>query len=325
MGRFTSVNRTKSVGFDEEKSLLILPVLRSAELYLIGGENLQVGVDEPDLVTVTAPDADVRGAHRSVDVAPGERGLTIRRVVLKAGSTEGDTELRGMSGFVSWAGPVTIRVVHDANARQVGKTEGEATAEIRDELAKLSLRDAVLRVGEDQMNSKVCLGDGFGTYMVAKIDGKPADWCGGFSYWCWRQAAAIKGVANPIGGDESVLWSPQRAISWAMQNPDKAVLWRYKGGDPGTHPDKTLNQEFHDIGWGGYSLERGDMVLLRKIATKPGDDWQHVTMLDWAGETAVHTLDGNVGKGNCIQRRTYDLKRKLSNGEYHLAFVHILV
>jgi hypothetical protein len=96
---------------------------------------------------------------------------------------------------------------------------------------------------------------------------------------------------------------------------------RYSGGDPGPNPGKGT-QEFHDLGWHGYKLERGDVVLVRKVG---GDGWQHVTQVDWAGETNLHTLDGNQGSGHSIRRRTYDLQQKLSNGQYRLAFLHVLI
>jgi hypothetical protein len=324
MARFTSVDRTRSVGFDEERGLLIMQAGKKAELYLVAGENLNVYAEDPDLVSVTSKDKDVAAAHRSTEVTSGEQGQTVRLVTLKAGAREGTTELRAGSGGIGWAGPLEIQVVQNAERRQVGRGIGEATGEIREELLGLSLRDAVIRVAEDQMYSNVCLGNGFGTYMASEIiKGTPADWCGGFAHWCWRQAAAIKNVENPFGDDGSVLWSPQRAIGWAMRNPDKAVVFRYKGGDPGPHP-VAGTQEWHDIGWNGYSLERADIVLVRKLPDK-GDAWRHVTQIDSVGESVIHTIDGNQGNGRCIKRRTYNINKKLTNGQFELAFLHVLI
>jgi hypothetical protein len=323
MARFTSVDLTKSIGFDEDRDLLTLSARQSAELFLVSGENLRVFTDDPDLVSVTAPDEDVRSAHKTVAITPGEKGQSIRRIALKAGGSEGTTQLWAVTGNISWAGPLAIHVVHGAERRQVG--DSEPTQEMRKELSKLSIRDAVTRVAEDQMNSKICLGDGFGTYMAKEImPGTRADWCGGFAHWCWRRAAAIKNVENPFGEDSRVLWSPQRAIQWAMRNPAKAMILRYEGGDPGPNEDKKAKQEWHEIGEG--SLERADIVLVRKIPANPKDgNWKHVTQIDWVGESTVHTIDGNQGNGRCIQRRIYDIGKKLANGQYELAFLHVLV
>jgi hypothetical protein len=325
MARFASVNLTRSTGFDEERGLLVMQAGKKAELYLVAGENLNVYTEDPDLVSISSQDKDVAAAHKSTEVTPGEKGQTIRLVTLKAGNRQGTTELRAGTGGVGWAGPVDIRVVQGADRRQVGRAIGEVTPELREELAQLTLREAVTRIAEDQMNSAVCLGNGFGKYMVATIAGKAADWCGGFAYWCWQQAAAIKGVENPFGDNNEVLWSPQRAIGWAMQNPDKAVVLRYKGGNPGPSPFQG-KQEWHDIGWNGYSLERADIVMVRAVSTGPKDDgWRHVTQIDWVGESVLHTIDGNQGNGRCIKRRTYNTNKKLTNGQYQLAFLHVLV
>jgi hypothetical protein len=325
MARFTSVNLARSSGFDEERDLLVMQAGKTAELYLVAGENLDIYSEDPDIVAVRSRDKDVAGAHRTTAVTAGEKGQTIRLVTLKAGTRGGTTELHAANGGVNWAGPLEVRVVRNAERRQVGRGVNEVTPELREEIAKLTLREAVTRIAEDQMNSSVCTGNGFGTYMVATIGGKKADWCGGFAYWCWQQAAAIKNVPNPFGDDNTVLWSPQRAIGWAMEHPDKAVVFRYKGGNPGPSGFKGT-QQWHDLGWNGYSLERGDIVMVRAVSTGPKDDgWRHVTQIDWVGESVLHTIDGNQGTGRCIKRRTYNTNKKLTNGQYELAFLHILV
>lgn len=319
MARFTAVTASRSAGFDEERGLLILQAGKTADLFLVAGENLDVTTDDPAICRVlSAADRDVPAAHRQVLVAAGEKGQSIRLIRLKAGGTAGGTVLRAVSGGIGW-GSVEVRVVMNAERRQVGGVTGEvATQAIRDELNTLTLREAVTRVAEDQMNSTICLGNGFGTYMPAEIDkGVPADWCGAFAFFCWQQAAAIKHVPNPFGAESKVLWSPQRAIGWAMRNPDKAAILRYEGGDPGPHPTPG-RQEFHDLGWGGNTLERGDIVMVRSATGA----WKHVTQIDWVGDH-VHTIDGNQGNGRCIHRRSYDLRKKVAGGLYELAFLHV--
>ncbi|WP_156971056.1 hypothetical protein [Beijerinckia mobilis] len=106
-----------------------------------------------------------------------------------------------------WIAPLTIRVVSNQQNRQVGASAGEVSPQLRVELQRLSLRDAVIRIAEDQMHSAIATqSDGFGVY---NIDAK-FNWCGAFAYWCWQQACAIKSVPNPFGSNGGVLWSPHK-------------------------------------------------------------------------------------------------------------------
>jgi hypothetical protein len=46
-----------------------------------------------------------------------------------------------------------------------------------------------------------------------------------------------------------------------------------------------------------------------------------VTQIDSVGESVIHTIDGNQGNGRCIKRRN----KKLTNGQFELAFLHVLI
>ena len=74
MARFTSVDRSRSSGFDEERGLLIMQAKKTVDLYLVAGENLNVYTEDPDLVSVVSKDKDVAAAHRSTEVTAGEQG-----------------------------------------------------------------------------------------------------------------------------------------------------------------------------------------------------------------------------------------------------------
>src|SRR4029079_2832259 len=96
-----------------------------------------------------------------------------------------------------------------------------------DELRSMTLREAVVRVAEDQLNSKIGrAGGGFGRYADASYD-----WCGAFCYYCWSVACRVHGKPNPFGDKYNSLLSCQKAISYAMQTGCATVL-RYRGGDP---------------------------------------------------------------------------------------------
>jgi hypothetical protein len=172
---------------------------------------------------------------------------------------------------------------------------------------------------------------GFGVYNIDKS----LDWCGAFAYWCWEQAAWIKGLGNPFCPKNSVLWSPQRAIDWAMDPSSPGQLLRYRGGNPMTGKGR---QEYHEIGWNGCWLERGDIVLLR---VGNADGWKHVCMVNQLGVAVaagvgaagaigaagsqIQTIDGNQGTNQSIKKVNRSLNEKLSDGSYKLVFVHVLV
>jgi hypothetical protein len=256
--------------------------------------------------------SDSAGAHKDNTLSDWEKDQFIRVITLVAKSA-GSTRLRATLDGKDWIAPLTVRVIHDATCRQVGKAKAQVTPELRQEIQSMSLRDAVIRVAEDQMHSAVARTNGFGVYNMASN----LDWCGGFAYWCWDQACAIRGDENPFGGSNKVLWSPQRAIHWAMQPTTPAQLLRYQGVSP---MDGKGQQEYHEIGWNGYYLNPGDIVLLREGTA---DGWKHVCMVHEVTGRALVTIDGNQGLPSIklVQR---SLDHKVGDGSYQLVFLAVM-
>jgi hypothetical protein len=214
-------------------------------------------------------------------------------------------------------------VVADSDYRQSGE-KGALTPELRDELQSLPLRKAVLRVAEDQMNSKIGKNrGGFGRYADASYD-----WCGAFAWYCWNTACVAKCVPNPWGEKYNSLLSVQKAISYSLQT-DCATILRYEGGDPYGNSFKTNKplkkgelerQEYIEIDYRN-PVEPADIVLVR--AGTPAD-WKHVALV-WETPTGdeLKSIDGNQGNP-CIRMRTRSMKAKVNNGrDYALIFLHV--
>lgn len=87
---------------------------------------------------------------------------------------------------------------------------------------------------------------------------------------------------------------------------------RYAGGDE--FKGGKAVQEYREIGYNGYQLERGDIVLLHK---------KHVCLAYDTDGSSVMTMNGNQGNGNCIKlvKRSID---DVVNGR-KLYFIHVLV
>ncbi len=305
-------------GYDEARearNLQILPINQRTTFYLVAGDGLEVGIDDPEYVSVVAGDGDDKNAHKSTQLTAWEKEQFIRKIVL-TGIAAGSTTLRARLNGADWIMPTTISVVSDQNWRQVSKAGGQATSEMLRELQRLPLRQAVLRIAEDQMHSSVSSrSDGFGVYH----SNASYDWCGAFAHWCWSQAAAIQHVSNPFGADSNVLLSPQKAIDWAMRDDTPGQLLRYKGINPMT--GKGL-QEYREIGYNGYELEPADIVLLRE---GNATGWKHVCMIYGTGSPNIRTIDGNQGKFQSIKVVDRSLSDKLPDGSSKLAFLHVTI
>ena len=298
-------------GFDSGRNLQILPVGKKTSFYLVAGDGLDVFTDDPACAEVAAGASDSKDAHKDGTLSGWEKSQVIRIVKLSA-KAPGTTSLRAQLDGRDWIDPLTVRVTQDSDARQVGKSKAEVTPELRAEIQGLPLREAVARVFDDQMNSAIGkTSRGFGAYMD-----KSLDWCGGFAYWCWDQACAIKGVENPFGTKQTVLWSPQRAIHWAIQDTTPGQLLRYSGVSP---MDGKGKQEFRDIGWLGHNLELADIVLLREGGAS---GWKHVCMVREVNGTKVTTMDGNQGLPS-IKTVSRSLDRRLPDKSYHLVFINV--
>jgi hypothetical protein len=288
-------------GYDEENYSLVMSKGRlPTEFYLIAGADLQVKVDDPSVVELNAGAGDDKAAHRGQGLDAWENAQVCRKVTLKA-LDEGSTTLRALGDTGDMIKPLPITVVANAMCRKVGKALGEVTTEFRQKLQGLSLRAAVIEIAVDQMNSAMSRTDGFGTYLPEKS----YDWCGSFVYYCWAQACAIKGVTNPFGAEQKVLWSPQRAIEWGRKSPT-VTLYRADDNKLGDVAD----------------LDVGDVVLLRTDSPPAPNVWKHVCMVYSISGDTIRTIDGNQGLPMSIKRVERSFKKKITNGLFELAFVH---
>ena len=299
-------------GFDSSRNLQILPVAKRTRFYLVAGADLDVFVDDESCAELAGGGGDDAKAHGDRALSGWEKSQVIRTLTV-TGKSPGSTVLHAKLNGNDWIAPLTIRVMTDASCRQVGRAVAQVTPELRVEIQGLELREAVMRVAEDQMNSAISQTSGFGVYdMDATLD-----WCGGFAYWCWNQACAIQGQENPFGSSSTVLWSPQRAIHWAMQETTPAQLLRYKGISP---MDGKGRQEYREIGWNGYELRRGDVVLLREGHAA---GWKHVCMVHSVDGRSIVTIDGNQGLPS-IKLVNRSLDDKLPDGSPKLVFVAVM-
>lgn len=300
-------------GFDASRNLQILPLARKTSFYLVGADGLDVFVENPDCADLAQGALGAPSAQNDKALTGWEKTQVIRPITVTA-RAPGTTRLRATYLGSDWIEPLTIRVTQNPDARQVGRGRAEVTPELRAELEGMPLREAVIRVAEDQMNSAICRTTrGFGIYNMDAS----ADWCGGFAYWCWDQACAILGTENPFGPRSSVLWSPQRALHWAMQDTAPAHILRWGGSSP---MDGKGRQEVHEIGWNGLSLRRADIVLLRK-GTAGG--WKHVCMVHRVEGKDLITIDGNQGSP-CIKIVKRDLMAKLPDGSWQHVFLSVI-
>jgi len=316
MAHFRKIGTRDQAGFDADTGRQLLPRGKETIFYLVAGPDLSVEVADESVATVYSGKGDDKSAHRIGALTQWENSQIVRKVTVKAGMSIGVTKLRAVKDGNDWAESIEIQVTTDPDYREVGKGLGECSPDLREALQAMSLREAVIRVAEDQLHSAIsCRSTGFGVYNIDKS----YDWCGAFAYWCWAQAAFIQGIQNPLGPKGSVLWSPQRAIDWAMDPTTSGQVLRYKGASPMTGNGK---QEYREIGWSGYDLDAGDIVMVR--AGNAGG-WKHVCLVESVEGDIVHSIDGNQGNPQCIALRDRSLSALLPDRSTALAFVHLIV
>jgi hypothetical protein len=182
-----------------------------------------------------------------------------------------------------------------------------------------------VRIAEDQMNSGVYRlpggqSDGHGgaawwrcvdLYHGARekasngqVEAGANNWCGWFVQWCYAEAARVTGKPNPYPKGD-YLASGQKAVTWAMANPDLLILnWANPTGAPlhdpkywglqGAFPKKVnLAVPSPEV------LKEGDVCLVR-AEVDPNDlfaGWKHIATvhdIDW-GAMTFSTIDGNAG------------------------------
>ena len=312
-------------GFDDDRSLLVLPVGQTATLYLIAGSDLKVDAKARAIATVDETTKISKSETQHPSLTGWEKQQSIRKFIAK-GVALGKTTIDGTRpDGAPYIKPLDVEVVGNVDYCQAD-IGGVATGELATELAAVSLREAAIRVAEDHMNSKIgrTAHGGKGRYTDAKYD-----WCGAFAHWCYDEAAAIKGVmfVNPFGANRDVLLSPQKAITWVTFNQDKAMLIGYAG--PGILVDdevgtrgKAAKAKGIDTTFamnGNFELvERGDICLVRDETGQ----WKHVCIVykEPGSGDSFQTIDGNQGYPSIkINDRT---QTKYSFGPKYV-FVHL--
>ena len=339
MSHLCGANKFGSYGFDTERSLLVVPVRQASSLYLAAGENLSVELTTQGIATVTESPVSKQEQATAPGLTPWERAVPLRRLTI-TGKAPGSTQLNAyLPDRRPWIAPLDIQVVTDPGYRQAGGG-GTLAPKLAQEIASLSFRDALIRVAKDQMNSKVGRSPTGGDGIYGLDAG--VNWCGGFVHWCYVMVGSVSGKTNPFGKNVHTLASPQKAIGWALHNPDKAQLVRFEGTDPygwswpeagkAAVADKVgLKQSFVDIS-SANPVQKGDVCLVRKNLN-PKDGWKHVCMvLDPPDSSGTFTtIDGNqtgafrpgLGVSNdCIGTNSHDGNEKLEDGKSY-AFVFL--
>lgn len=312
------------VGFDSARSLLVVPIIKPQSVFLVAGGDLTVSIDDETVATVTEGEL---GVTKNVQFADWEQEQVIRRLTIK-GLKVGTAILNArLKDGRPWIMPLEIRVVDNGDARQT-EDKGAITPKLREEIQKLSFRDALVRVAEDQMNSAIGRS---GTGGDGRYDDKGINWCGSFIHWCYAAVSNAKGVPNPFGsagGVNNILRSGIKALYAGMKDEATFTVIRYEGPDRFGGLKKT--QTFIDIGPENPVL-RGDICLPRKNS---GDTFPHVCMVydPPDGSGTFTTIDGNQtgsytpegASQFCIGINTHDANKKWTDGKtYTFAFVHV--
>jgi hypothetical protein len=285
-------------GFDRSRSLLTLSVRQTTNVYLIAGSDLKVDSRSSSIAKVDEAKTISKAETLNPALSGWEKQQNMRKFVV-TGVSIGRTTIDGLlPDGRPWIKPLEVAVVGNADYCQADHGGG-ATAELTTELTPLSLREAAIRVAEDQMNSKIGVTAHGGKGRYTQPD---YDWCGAFAHFCYEKAAAIKGVTSPFGTNRDVLLSPEKAITWTTFNQDKAMLIGYAG--PGILVDDKAGSRAKAAKAGGIDatfamngnfelVERGDICLVRDAT----GDWKHVCIVyeapGWGD--SFRTIDGNQG------------------------------
>lgn len=311
-----------SAGFDPDRNYFVMPQNTKATFFIIAGQDLKIDSSDTSIFTVTAQSGHESGAQKMAGLSDWGKAQHIRKLALRSTNKTGSAKLLARDmGNNDQILPLDVFVVTDSNARRVTDNIGiEPT--LKNELEQLSLRQAVLRIAEDQLHSKVKTNQqGCALYRLHPKNGTL--WCGAFAYWCWQQATRVKNVKNPISSQD-VLLSPQKVINWGMRDDSLGQLLQYKGPNPMTM--KGDPQELREIGYAGYSVEPGDIACWRE---KHSMGFKHVSLVEEVNGKTFIDLNGNAfdaGSGSALARISHDdIGRKLADGSYKCFFLHILV
>jgi hypothetical protein len=329
-------NSKELYGYDPSRGLQVLQIGKETEVTLVDGADCEVKV-----VNV-APNAgpaivEVR------EVRAGKGPALGRKLILKAKAL-GSAYLQAQPGNARLA----ITVVRDSYNRLFdGSNTVPADPQVVKNLKLHGLREAALRVAEDQMNSGMGKGGKGANYYLRGTNpktGKPWDWCGGFAEGCYETAARVLGVTNPfaippVQGNQ-VRWalaSPQRAIKWVKQHPGLGELIRH-GPIWGKHDGPQLGDMVrdalgieHEAPWQDLVFDGNgeptnlmpEDICLERHPSDPKDDWKHVALVYDVWPGWFETIDGNQGNPSIkiVNRKYHDVVRK---GKYYrYTFVHL--
>ena len=236
-----------------------MPQNNQSTFYLVAGQNLTVDSSDKSIITVDAKLEDDKNAHKLAGLSKWEQAQNLRKITIKSGNKLGNSKLLAQDEFGNnQILPMDVFVVASRNSCRATDNIGVEPT-FKNELEQISLREAVLRIAEDQLYSNIKTNQqGCATYHLAP----GSQWCGAFAYWCWQQAAFIKKVANPFDSQNDLL-SPQKIISWGMRENTAGQLLQYSGPNPMTM--KGEKQELREIGYNGYHVEPGDIACWRKV------------------------------------------------------------
>ncbi|MBC7796769.1 MAG: hypothetical protein H7Z37_07850 [Pyrinomonadaceae bacterium] len=163
MSRFMTLPGSSGFGFDSGRSMVVIPVAKRCSVYLIAGGDLKVDVyKEPlnleagnakEIATVTEGDVSKKEASDNT-LTEWERQQSIRKFTIE-GKSMGRVYVRALvDNLYNFTLPLEIRVVDNGTFGQASKA-GAIPQEFEVDLSKLSLKEAAVRVAEDQMHNEV--------------------------------------------------------------------------------------------------------------------------------------------------------------------------
>ncbi len=318
MTYFMKLN-SEMAGFDKDRNTLVMGQNSSARFYLLGGAGHQVRIDG-SIVTVQAGEDDDKAFHKGTpNVGKTEY---VRKVTVTTKSQTGQATLVATDGNgLPSAAPITIYVADNKQGRRVA--DKDMDSEMRVELQKLPLRDAVIRIAEDQVHSDL-IADKGGKKGADRYHLNPAygtQWCGKFAHWCWERACEVKGVPNPFGPSGDTFLSPQKAISWGMRDDTPGQLLQYSGPDP--MGKVKSSQDLREIGWNGNWLEPGDLALWRERGT---GHFKHVSFVKATEGEVLVDINGNAydaGTGSAFAIIEHPNIREKIKADYRCFFLHV--
>jgi hypothetical protein len=307
----------QDLGFDASRNSLVLGAGKTANVYLVGGHEHEIKVENGTAVTVASKDVDDKGSHSGLHLAKTDFA---RKVSIKAGAGSGSADVTSYDsrGFITAL--ITVYVTGKDEGRRID--DKSMDPEMREEIDSLPLREAVIRVAEDQMQSFIRGGQNAQWARRYHLPESYGDkWCGAFAHWCWQRACDVKKISNPFGSSGETFLSPQKAISWAMHNPDKGQLFQYSGPDP--YKGGKAVQELVELSGDGSSVQPGDLALWREKSTGHFKHVSFVKSLDGVTLTDVNGNAGDAGAKAPLKIITHPNVKEKVKGNYRCFFLHV--